>query len=134
MLPICSVQPVQHGEDRLGQEVEPAPVDRIEEPGNALVILIAADRCPFLRPSEKAQRRRRLLAGGKGDRRRAHLGLIDPRVRHVLQHRLVGFALFGDQRGHPVVVGKPDPAIDRSVRHDGGKAFVRVDLELGHSS
>ncbi len=48
------VQPVQHGKDRLGQKVEPAPVDGIKKPRNAVVVLVAADRGPFLGAGKQA--------------------------------------------------------------------------------
>ena len=44
---------MQQPKDWLGQEIEPSPVDRVEEARDAAFVLVVADGFPFLGTSKK---------------------------------------------------------------------------------
>ena len=106
-------QPVEIIEDRLLDDPEPAPVDRVIELGDtAGLVGVAIEQADFLRASEEARDLRDRLA------RCDLLGL----ERVVGLVRLVGagaelaverLTLVGDERGQPVFVGEAEPAAGR---------------------
>ena len=139
------IEPVQQAEDRLGQEIEPAPVDRIDETVDAGVFLIAVDGFPDLGAGEQIAGRGRGRAGGDGLHRHPGLGLVDVGAGGVFHHRREGLPRCGRQRRHPVFVGKADPAVflnadqlGRPLARDGGKlghvlVFLLEQLAVGHA-
>jgi hypothetical protein len=105
------VEIVQQPEHRLGQEVEPAPVDRVDEPVDAARVLVVADRLPFLGAGEELRGDLAGAAGRDGNDGQARLGLVDVGGGDVARDGGEGLAVAGDQRGHPVLVGEADPAV-----------------------
>mmetsp|Transcript_18432 Transcript_18432/g.29967 ORF Transcript_18432/g.29967 Transcript_18432/m.29967 type:complete len:301 (+) Transcript_18432:1403-2305(+) len=122
---------VQQPKDWLGQEEEPTPVDRVDKAFNACA-LIGADRVPFLCASEKLRRNgcrraRRDLAG-----RQHGFGLVDVPPLVIFDHLAEGRAGRGDQRAHPIVVGKTDPAVLLDRDGFSARALARVDFVIGN--
>ena len=108
-----AVDEVDRVEERLGQEVEPAPVHRIVEAGDVAVQLVTIEHVHFLRAGEHAAGGCRVAAGGQvfgvgGDV--ADLEAVRTVVEHVVPGGPGLRLLVRHQRGQPVLVGEAGPA------------------------
>ncbi len=122
---------MQHGKDRLGQEEEPTPVDRVEETFDLVVVLVVADRFPFLGTGKKARTDVDRLPRFDRLCRQEGGGLVDVAGRVVLGNRFECTGLR-DQGGHPVMIGEADPAAFCDLCNLGRAAPLGVDFEIGH--
>ena len=105
-------QPVQQAEQRLGDEVEPAPVDQQVELLGAGLLAVGVDQRHLLGAGEQ------VVGSGPGTARRDHhvlcnqvLGL-EPILGRLdaAELRVIGDLLVGDQRRRPVLVGDAEPS------------------------
>ena len=101
-------QPVEIGEDRLFEDFEPAPVDRLVELGDAFVILVMLKGLYLLGTGEEARRLSDRAAGGKQLGREGVIGLIGG-VGTGAELAVELCLLIGDQRGQPIFVGETKP-------------------------
>ena len=119
-------QPVDEMEHRLGDEVEPAPVDQKLELADVARLLIGVDH-PDLLGAGEDQRLNRLRGARRDDRRVGQIvGLIaHRRLAEIREARLETLAGLRNQRHGPVFVGDAEPAVARLRRRD-----VAVVLEV----
>ena len=107
------VDVVDQGEQRLGDEIEPAPVDQQIEMIEIELLFVVVDDADFLGAREQPRVRRRGRSRRDGARVEQVVGLIGleraelvgPEIR---DHMGVG---FGQQHGRPVFVGNAQPRI-----------------------
>ena len=142
---------MENEEDRLRQEVEPAPVDCVDETVDAGLVgepeeigdrsaegvdvpsrLVVADGFPFLGAGEDLRAGLADGAGGDLHRLLPREGPVGVGSRHVLRDRSEGAALFRDERGHPVMIGEADPAAALHLDHVRGRAPDGIGIEIGH--
>ena len=125
------IQPVQNRKDRLGQEEEPPPIDRVDEFVDAHVLFVGADGFPFLGTRKEMRCCAGGRAGGNVLRAEAELGLIDVSFVGIAHDRGKGLTGFRDQRRHPVVVGKAKPAIFFDLLNVGQRRLAFVIAQVG---
>ena len=104
---------VERVEHRLGEEIEPAPVDQEVEFGDLVFFGVAVDEIDFLRAGKDIALGLGLAAGWDGDRaqqivRLKTLGARAP--RRAAEARFESLALRGHHRGCPIFVGDAEPA------------------------
>ena len=125
------VDPVHRDEHRLGDEVEPAPVDQQLEAVEAELLLVAVDHRDFLGAGEQPRVVRRRAAGRDGLRVAEIVGLIASSASRTAStekcdlERGLG---VGEQRRRPVLVGDAEPGIGRLEAH----RLLVVDRAVGN--
>jgi hypothetical protein len=102
----------------------------IEEPVDVFLVLVAADGGPFLGPGEEAAVGGDGRSGRKAEGGLHRLCLEDAALRVELGHGLEGRAGIGDERRHPVVIGKAEPAAIGDLFDLRGRALTRVEIEF----
>ncbi len=115
-LPTIGLDVFEQPEQRLGQEVEPAPVDHEIEAVDLVLLTDGVDLLHHLGAGEEAVLVGADAAGRNGDGGLAEIiGLIDvaPVVGDVLELAGEVGGLIGDQGGRPVFVGEAEPAAGR---------------------
>ncbi len=116
-------------EDRLFNDLEPAPVDRLAEQVDATLFLIFVEQVDILRPREEAGGLSHHLAGrnlARGGRFELRLGRAIRCGAEAEAHR---HPLIRYQRGQPVNVGIADPAA-RGVKALRALVLYRVVVDV----
>ena len=113
-----------------GQEVEPTPIDAVDEAIHALVFLVAADHFPLFRTCEELRCDCRGAARFDGLCGLYRFSQIDVVVDVVFGN---GFerALRHD-RGHPIVIRESDPSAFGHLHDICRRPLLGVDIKLGH--
>ena len=104
------MDPVQDVEDRLGQEVEPAEIDRAVEQGDVVGVAVLVEQRHHLGAGEQPVRGLDRLAGRHRERGAPVVGLVPVALGLVAETRLERHVLRRYQRGQPVLVGDAEPA------------------------
>ena len=103
------VEPVHQLEERLGDEIEPAPVDHQVEALDVFGILIGVDDLGLFGAAEETVAGLERVAGTDGQRIAEIVGLITLPARiEIGKARLE--AAIGNKRSRPVLVGNAEPA------------------------
>ena len=102
-------QQIEIIEDRLLDQAEPAPVERIIELRRGTVVGILIEQLHFLRAREEARRLRYLRTRSEHLRRTGEITLIGLASTGA-ELPVEAARLVGDQRGQPVFVGEAQPA------------------------
>ena len=106
------IDEVDKPEERLGDEIEPAPIDHQLEVLDRELVLIGIDELAFLGACEHAMGRLDAAAGTNCAGAFQQIGLIDASGRGAggAEARVHRRSLIGDDRGRPIFIGNADPA------------------------